>query len=48
MLKYKLNQARNHKEKLEEIIINIDIIDGGKIFDLKLHLKAYIENPEGK
>lgn len=45
-LNYKLTQSKKQLERIEELKGLIEILEGGTIKDLKIHLNNYIEQPD--
>jgi len=45
-LNYKLTQARKQRERVDEVLSNLDLIDGGKIGTFKRLLKNYMDDPD--
>lgn len=45
-LNHKLTQAKKSLEKIEELKVQMEFLDGGVIRELKEYLKSYIDAPD--
>jgi hypothetical protein len=45
-LNYKLTQVKKQLDKIEELKMQMDFLEGGMIRELKEYLKNYIDAPE--